>query len=142
MNTDAILNATIQQGRDASAKLAVQFAKPLTQAEIHERFNTLAKAREYIANIQPSLKRLAELEAAPKQIAAPVVVPVETAAPKTPKPMTLEKRYHARIATAEAEIEKAKTAVLEATIPAAQTIAMRELRMKEQRLNFERKNFQ
>ena len=56
--------------------------------------------------------------------------------------MTLKERYHARIATAEAEIEKAKTAVLEATSPAAQTIAMRELRMKEQRLNFERKNFQ
>ena len=142
MNTDTILNATIQQGRDASAKLSTQLAKPLTQTEIHERFNTLAKAREYIAGIQPSLKRLAELEAVPKQITTPVVVPVETAAPKPPKPMTLEERYHARIANAEAEIEKAKTAVLEATSPAAQTIAMRELRMKEQRLNFERKNFQ
>lgn len=34
-----------------------------------------------------------------------------------------------------------KESVLEATSPAAQTIAMRELCMKEQRLNFERKNF-
>lgn len=142
MKTETILDATIQQGRDASAKIEAHLAMPLSPSEIHERFITLAKAREYIVGVQTSLQRLAELEAMPKQLAAPATKPVEIMPPPAPKPMTLEERYHARIAAAEAEIQKAKAAVLEAPSPAAQTIAMRELRMKEQRLNFERKNFQ
>jgi len=101
----------------------------------------LSKAREYIAGIQPSLRRLAELEAEPKQVATPPTTPAKAESTNPTIPQTLEERYRARIAAAEAEVEKAKGAVLEAPSPAAQTLAMRELRMKEQRLNYERRNF-
>ena len=119
-------------------------------ADIHQRFNTLSKAREYIVAIQPSLQRLSEGEAsaqpttpAPSPVSAGDV-PVSGESVKTPPlhTMTLAERYRARIATAEEEVRKGKRAVLEAPTPAAQLLAMRELRVKEQRLNHEKRNFQ
>jgi hypothetical protein len=150
MNNDTILNAAIGEGQRAQSALAARLEKPLSVAEIHQRFNTLSKAREYIAAIQPSLQRLADEGVNPRQVSysAPSLAttgdtPVAGEPVKTPPlhTMTLAERYRARVAAAEEEVRKGKRAVLEAPTPAAQLLAMRELRVKEQRLNHEKRNF-
>lgn len=136
MKTEHILNSAIRKGQEAAINLKIQLSRPLSDDEIRQRFTTLTAARDYIASIQPALKRLAELENA-RRSESP-----QTETPTPPAGQTLEQRYRARVAAAEAEVERAKGAVLEAPSPQAQIVAMRELRMKEQRLNFERRNFQ
>ena len=46
MNNDTILNAAIGEGQRAQSELAARLEKPLPVADIHQRFNTLSKARE------------------------------------------------------------------------------------------------
>lgn len=145
MKTDQLLDIAIQTGREAFADKKLQYFRPLTRDELAKRINTLAKAKDYIWDMQEEMTRLrkeiASLKAESSSTTSPTPFPGTRATTSNAKANGWEQRYWERVAEAEKEVEKAKDAVLSASGPREQNLAMQSLKLAEQKLNFQKSNF-
>ena len=142
MKENKILDIAIHKGREAVAEINARRFRPLSDSDINERVNTLANARSLISDLREELSRLQKENAKLKTSNQVVSASADPAQSQLTPKQALEKRYWARIAEAEKEVEKAKDAVLSAPSPAEQMMAMKSLRLAEDKLNFQKRNFQ
>lgn len=145
MNTEKILDVAIRTGRETFAEQKLQYLRPLSEDELSTHINTLAKAKEHIREMQKEMTRLrtenASLRSQSSPSAAPTPLPDTHSAKSPTTGQGWEQRYRERVAEAEKEVEKAMSAVLSASGPMEQNLAMQALKLAEQKLNFQKRNF-